>query len=98
MKVGQGFLINKEHFIKCVIDIHILLFVCSALVWGTSVKHCPQKVGKEHILNDEDVVQILKKSVNMAGHLSFSICLFLCHCLSFSLSLSLSHTPSVLHI
>ena len=40
-----------------------MLFVCSALVWGTSVKHCPQKVGKEHILNDEDVVQILKKSV-----------------------------------
>lgn len=32
-----------------------------ALVWGTSVKHNPQKVGKEHVLNDEDVVQILKK-------------------------------------
>ena len=33
----------------------------SALVWGSSVKHNPQKVGKEHILNDEDVVQIVKK-------------------------------------
>jgi len=33
----------------------------NALVWGTSVKHCPQYVGKEHVLNDEDVVQILKK-------------------------------------
>jgi len=32
-----------------------------ALVWGTSVKHNPQKVGKEHQLNDEDVVQIVKK-------------------------------------
>jgi len=32
-----------------------------ALVWGSSVKHTPQKVGKEHILNDEDVVQIVKK-------------------------------------
>eukprot|EP00047_Mylnosiga_fluctuans_P001874 m.222273 g.222273 ORF g.222273 m.222273 type:complete len:367 (-) comp10733_c0_seq1:86-1186(-) len=32
-----------------------------ALVWGTSVKHQPQKVGKEHVLNDEDVVQIIKK-------------------------------------
>jgi small GTP-binding protein len=32
-----------------------------ALVWGSSVKHQPQKVGKEHILNDEDVVQIVKK-------------------------------------
>lgn len=34
---------------------------CSALVWGSSVKHNPQKVGKEHVLNDEDVVQIVKK-------------------------------------
>ena len=32
-----------------------------ALVWGTSVKHQPQKVGKDHVLNDEDVVQIVKK-------------------------------------
>lgn len=32
-----------------------------ALVWGTSVKHMPQKVGKEHILEDEDIVQIVKK-------------------------------------
>ncbi|XP_022097457.1 developmentally-regulated GTP-binding protein 1 isoform X2 [Acanthaster planci] len=32
-----------------------------ALVWGSSVKHNPQKVGKEHVLNDEDVIQIVKK-------------------------------------
>ncbi|GAB6030173.1 hypothetical protein CHUAL_005849 [Chamberlinius hualienensis] len=32
-----------------------------ALVWGSSVKHQPQKVGKEQILNDEDVVQVVKK-------------------------------------
>ncbi|KAF0313412.1 GTP-binding protein 128up [Amphibalanus amphitrite] len=32
-----------------------------ALVWGESVKHQPQKVGKEHVLCDEDVVQIVKK-------------------------------------
>jgi len=32
-----------------------------ALVWGTSVKHQPQKVGLDHELNDEDVVQIVKK-------------------------------------
>jgi len=31
------------------------------LVWGSSVKHQPQKVGKEHTLEDEDVVQIVKK-------------------------------------
>eukprot|EP00041_Stephanoeca_diplocostata_P011132 m.180641 g.180641 ORF g.180641 m.180641 type:complete len:370 (-) comp18428_c0_seq3:757-1866(-) len=32
-----------------------------ALVWGTSVKYSPQKVGKDHVLEDEDVVQIVKK-------------------------------------
>eukprot|EP00232_Nephroselmis_pyriformis_P026610 CAMPEP_0182855156 /NCGR_PEP_ID=MMETSP0034_2-20130328/1679_1 /TAXON_ID=156128 /ORGANISM="Nephroselmis pyriformis, Strain CCMP717" /LENGTH=364 /DNA_ID=CAMNT_0024986087 /DNA_START=55 /DNA_END=1149 /DNA_ORIENTATION=+ len=32
-----------------------------ALVWGTSCKHRPQRVGKDHELEDEDVVQIVKK-------------------------------------
>lgn len=32
-----------------------------ALVWGSSVKHQPQKVGKDHELSDEDVVQIVKR-------------------------------------
>lgn len=32
-----------------------------AIVWGRSVKHNPQKVGKDHELLDEDVVQIVKK-------------------------------------
>ena len=32
-----------------------------ALVWGSSVKHRPQKVGKEHLLHDEDIVQIVKR-------------------------------------
>lgn len=32
-----------------------------AVVWGSSVKHQPQKVGKDHELNDEDVVQIVKR-------------------------------------
>jgi len=27
-----------------------------ALVWGTSAKHTPQKVGRAHVLEDEDVV------------------------------------------
>lgn len=35
-------------------------FKCG-LVWGSSVKHNPQKVGKEHVLNDEDVVQVVKR-------------------------------------
>lgn len=33
----------------------------NALVWGSSVKHNPQKVGKDHQLADEDVVQIIKR-------------------------------------
>jgi ribosome-interacting GTPase 1 len=32
-----------------------------ALVWGKSVKHQPQRVGKDHVLEDEDIVQIIKK-------------------------------------
>eukprot|EP00878_Enallax_costatus_P003091 GHUV01003290.1.p1 GENE.GHUV01003290.1~~GHUV01003290.1.p1 ORF type:complete len:370 (+),score=92.02 GHUV01003290.1:198-1307(+) len=32
-----------------------------AHVWGSSVKHRPQKVGKDHVLEDEDIVQIVKK-------------------------------------
>jgi uncharacterized protein len=32
-----------------------------ALVWGSSVKHNPQKVGKDHLLMDEDIVQVIKK-------------------------------------
>ncbi|GAM26168.1 hypothetical protein SAMD00019534_093430 [Acytostelium subglobosum LB1] len=32
-----------------------------AMVWGSSVKHNPQRVGKDHVLADEDIVQIVKK-------------------------------------
>lgn len=33
----------------------------NANVWGASVKHRPQKVGKEHLLQDEDIVSIIKR-------------------------------------
>merc|ERR1719458_1285865 len=33
-----------------------------ALVWGTSAKHQPMRVGKDHVLHDEDVVQIVKSA------------------------------------
>lgn len=33
-----------------------------ARVWGSSVKHQPQKVGRDHVLHDEDIVQIVKKA------------------------------------
>ena len=32
-----------------------------AWVWGSSVRHQPQKCGKDHVLADEDVVQLIKK-------------------------------------
>jgi len=32
-----------------------------ALVWGTSTKYSPQRVGLQHIVHHEDVIQIIKK-------------------------------------
>lgn len=32
-----------------------------AWVWGSSVRHQPQKVGKEHVLADEDIIQVVKR-------------------------------------
>ncbi|KAG2183234.1 hypothetical protein INT43_006238 [Umbelopsis isabellina] len=51
---------SVEDFCNC-IHKAIMANFKSALVWGSSVKHNPQKVGKEHILEDEDVVQIIKR-------------------------------------
>ncbi|KAL7719317.1 Developmentally-regulated GTP-binding protein [Entamoeba marina] len=48
-----------EHFCYK-IHKHLIKEMKYALVWGTSVKHNPQRVGKDHKLNDEDVVQIVK--------------------------------------
>ena len=31
-----------------------------ALVYGQSAKHRPQRVGKDHVLKDEDIVQVVK--------------------------------------
>lgn len=34
-----------------------------ALVWGRSTRHQPQRVGITHVLNDEDVIQIVAKTL-----------------------------------
>lgn len=39
----------------------LLTQVKYAWVWGTSVKHQPQRVGLTHVLHDEDIVQLVKK-------------------------------------
>lgn len=37
-----------------------------ALVWGTSARHYPQHCGQSHALQDEDVVQVVKKKVGFS--------------------------------
>ena len=39
----------------------ILKNLKSAWVWGASVRHQPQRVGKDHMLEDEDVIQLVKR-------------------------------------
>ncbi|KAL6766232.1 hypothetical protein ACKKBG_A35195 [Auxenochlorella protothecoides x Auxenochlorella symbiontica] len=51
---------SVEHFCNRLHKAIIKQFKYS-LVWGSSVKHRPQKVGREHILQDEDIVQIVKR-------------------------------------
>lgn len=40
----------------------IMLEFSHAVVWGRSAKHQPQRCGKDHVLEDEDIVQLVKKS------------------------------------
>jgi small GTP-binding protein len=40
---------------------HLITDFSHAFVWGRSAKHQPQRVGRDHILMDEDIVQICKK-------------------------------------
>lgn len=42
------------------------------LVWGISARHYPQHCGLGHVLQDEDVVQIVKKKVGKKHFLCFS--------------------------
>lgn len=42
----------------------LLVIFNYAMVWGTSVKFSPQRVGLQHALHDEDVIQIVGKTNN----------------------------------
>ena len=58
-----------------------------ALVWGTSVKHRPQKVGKEHVLHDEDIIQVRTGHARLHVHAVYDanqslvcwLCAWNCH-------------------
>jgi len=39
-----------------------------ALIWGLSAKHSPQHCGLDHILSDEDVVQVITKTAEEQRH------------------------------
>jgi len=41
-----------------------------ALVWGTSAVHAPQRCGLSHILDDQDVVQIVTKTIKQQANSS----------------------------
>jgi small GTP-binding protein len=51
---------NIEHVCHSIHRSLVNDFRC-ALVWGRSAKHNPQKVGLQHVVENEDVVQIIKK-------------------------------------
>ena len=51
----------EKIYIPCIHIQYICSPLYSAVVWGSSVKHNPQRVGKDHVLNDEDILQLVKK-------------------------------------
>lgn len=49
-----------EDFCNCIHKTLVKQFKY-ALVWGSSAKHRPQRVGKDHVLQDEDIIQVVKR-------------------------------------
>jgi hypothetical protein len=43
-----------------------------ALVWGISTKHSPQRCGLQHVLGDQDVLQVCVR------YYSYDVCLYVC--------------------
>ncbi|XP_055955156.1 developmentally-regulated GTP-binding protein 2 [Patella vulgata] len=61
---GDGLIMRRNSTVEHVVhSIHRSLVerFKVALVWGTSVKYNPQHCGLNHLMNDEDVIQIFKK-------------------------------------
>ena len=38
-----------------------MVYVPCPSAQGTSTKYSPQRVGMQHVMNDEDVIQVVKK-------------------------------------
>ena len=59
------------------------------LVWGISARHYPQHCGLGHVLQDEDVVQIVKKKVHKLSFAYSDLKVFTGKLYTATLSLSL---------
>ncbi len=67
----------------CLCRLHASNISCYryALVWGASAKHTPQRCGKDHTLEDEDVIQIVSSLlICTCIYVCVCVCMYMCGC------------------